>query len=130
MATVNQQILHVSMWGCVSDLPRLRQPSRRLLRGSDVHKIIIKSLDGGASTDQEKHSVRQKLTPRGKKLNNLKGILLPLYPIHSPTKFSPQKQSLCYSLLEGDKPGSSMLENAEETFPCLFSKAGGCFKGP
>ena len=55
------------MWGCVSDPPRLRQPSRRLLRGSDVHKIIIKSLDGGAGTDQEKHSLRQKLTPRGKK---------------------------------------------------------------
>lgn len=36
--------------------------------------------------------------------------------------FLHKSNHLCYSLLEGDKPGSSMLDNAEETLPCLFSK--------
>lgn len=54
------------MWGCVSDLPKLRQPSRRLLRGSDVHKIIIKSLTVGPALTR-KNILSDKNSHQGEK---------------------------------------------------------------
>lgn len=58
----------------------------------------------------------------GKNLIIWRGFSSHCTPYTHLQSFLHKSNHLCYSLLEGAKPGSSMLENAEETLPCLFSK--------
>lgn len=104
-------------------LPGSGRPQGDSQEGQMCTKLSLNLLMvGPALTRKNILSDKNSHLGEGKNLIIWRGFSSHCTPYTHLQSFLHKSNHLCYSLLEGDKPGSSMLENAEETLPCLFSK--------